>query len=442
MSFAIWALIIGALLIIMALSGTALRRLPLSTAMLYLLFGFGLGPAACGLLSPDPLPWAPTLERAAEVAVLISLFAVGLRLGLPLNDKRWLLPLRLALVSMTITVALIAVIAMLGLGFSLGAAILLGAILAPTDPVLASDVQVLEASDRDRLRFSLTGEGGFNDGAAFPFVMLGLGLLGLHDLGAFGWRWLALDVVWAIAGGLLIGGTLGTLIGRLVVYLRSRHQESVGLDEFLALGLIALSYGIAVLSSTYGFLAVLAAGLALQRVKERPLEGASSAVPETALQRTRAMEAPGTDSESASAFMMREVRGFNEQLERIAEVAVVLVVGAMLAYTDIPFGTVWFVPVLFLVVRPVSVWLGLLGAPVSRHQRLLISWFGIRGIGSIYYLMYAINHGLQLGLATKLIAITLTVVAVSIVLHGISVTPLMSLYAQRKIGRSGFDRCA
>jgi NhaP-type Na+/H+ or K+/H+ antiporter len=103
------------------------------------------------------------------------------------------------------------------------------------------------------LRFSLTGEGGLNDGTAFPFVMLGLGLLGLHDLGTAGWRWLAVDVVWATAGGLLIGGALGALIGKLVVYLRTRHQESVGLDEFLALGLIALTYGVAVLGQAYGF---------------------------------------------------------------------------------------------------------------------------------------------------------------------------------------------
>jgi len=432
MHFAIWSLVIGALLITMALSGTLLQRLPLSTAMLYLAAGLGLGPAGLALMAPDPFVYSVILERSAEVAVLISLFAVGLKLGLPLSDKGWRLPVRLAIVSMTITVALVAAIGMAGLGLSLGAAILLGAILAPTDPVLASDVQVVEASDRDRLRFSLTGEGGLNDGAAFPFVMLGLGLLGLHDLGAGGWRWLAIDVLWAIAGGLLIGGASGTLIGRLVVYLRSRHKESIGLDEFLALGLIALAYGLALLSHTYGFLAVLAAGVALQRVKERPGAVVGSPLPETGLRTRLADEALATDSKSASAYMMQEVRGFNEQLERIAEVAIVLVVGGMLAYTYLHASAVWFVLLLFLVVRPVSVWVGLLGAPVSRDQRVLISWFGIRGIGSIYYLMYAINHGLPRSLAEELVALTLTMVAASIVLHGISVTPLMSLYARRK----------
>jgi sodium/hydrogen antiporter len=436
MTFAIWALIIGALLITMALSGTALKRLPLSTAMLYLTAGFGLGPVGLDLMAPDPMTYSVTLERVTEVAVLISLFAVGLKLGLPLSHKSWRLPVRLAVISMTITVALIAAIAVFGLGMSLGAAILLGAILAPTDPVLASDIQVIEASDRDRLRFSLTGEGGLNDGAAFPFVMLGLGLLGHHDLGTAGWRWLAVDVLWAIGGGLLIGGTLGTLIGRLVVYLRSRHQESVGLDEFLALGLIALTYGLALLSQTYGFLAVFAAGLALQRVKERPAAISSPTILEAGLQSKEANEALATDSEHASAFMMQEVRGFNEQLERIAEVVIVLVVGAMLPYTYLHPSGAWFVAVVFLVVRPISVRLGLLGAPVSRDQRILISWFGIRGIGSIYYLMYAINHDLSPSVAEEIIALTLTMVAVSIVVHGISVTPLMNLYMRRKPRRS------
>lgn len=432
MSFEMWALVVGVLLVTMALSGSLLQRLPISTSMLYLAVGYAIGPAGWVLLSPDPFTHSTILERATEVAVLISLFAVGLKLGLPLSDRAWQLPVRLALVSMTITVALITAIGVFGLGLPLGAAVLLGAILAPTDPVLASDVQVLEATDRDRLRFSLTGEGGLNDGAAFPFVMLGLGLLGLHDLGNWGWRWLALDVLWSIGGGLAIGGTLGLMIGRLVVYLRSRHKTSIGFNEFLALGLIALAYGLAVLSHTYGFLAVFAAGLALQRVKEHPGQDNNANGMEPGLQSRQDQTELASHPRYASAYMMQEVRGFNEQLEHLAEVAIVLVVGSMLAYTYLPVTAVWFFPVLLLVVRPVSVWLGLLGVAASRDQRILISWFGIRGIGSIYYLLYAINHGLPLPLAEQITALTLTAVAISIVLHGISMTPLMNLYARRK----------
>lgn len=435
MSFALWSVIIGALLTLMALSGTLLKRLPLSTAMLYLGVGVVLGPLGWALLTPSPVGHSAILERVTEAALLISLFASGLKLGLPLSNKHWRLPLRLAFLSMSVSVLLCVLIGTYVLGFSIGAAMLLGAIIAPTDPVLASEVQVENAEDRDRLRFSLTGEGALNDATAFPFVMLALGLLGLHDLGTGGWRWIAVDVLWAISAGLLIGTLFGTLIGKLVVYLRSHHKESIGLDEFLALGLIGLAYGVAILAHASGFLAVLAAGLALQRVKERELVKGAPVEISVALDNQEAQEAIATDPQHASAYMMQAVRGFNEQLERIAEVAVVLVTGAMLAFSHVSASTAGFVLLFFVVVRPVSVWLGLLGAPVSRDQRVLISWFGIRGIGSIYYLMYAINHDMPQGLAETVIAITLATVTVSIVLHGISMTPLMAIYARRKAGR-------
>src|SRR6185436_9205315 len=276
MSFAIWALIIGAILISMALLGTLVERLPLSPGILYLALGYALGPAGFALMAPDPLLYSADLEKMAEVALLISLFAVGLKLGIPLRDKRWYLPLRLALPSMALTVALVAAGGALLFGLSVGAAVLLGAILAPTDPVLASDVQVENSSDRDRLRFGLTAEGGLNDGAAFPVVMLALGMLGLYDFGGGAWRWVAVDVLWAIAGGLAIGGALGARVGKLVVYLRTQHKEAVGLDEFLALGLIAIAYGVARLSVASGFLAVFAAGLALQRIQAQSKKGQPS----------------------------------------------------------------------------------------------------------------------------------------------------------------------
>jgi NhaP-type Na+/H+ or K+/H+ antiporter len=149
MTFALWTLVIGVLLIVMVLSGTLLSRLPMSNAMLYLAAGFAVGPAGWAVVMINPLTHAPILERAAEVAVLISLFSVGLKLGLPLSNRDWLLPLRLAFVSMTLTVVLIAVVGVLLLGLPPGAAILLGAILAPTDPVLATAVQVESSGDRE-----------------------------------------------------------------------------------------------------------------------------------------------------------------------------------------------------------------------------------------------------------------------------------------------------
>lgn len=174
------------------------------------------------------------------------------------------------------------------------------------------------------------------------------------------------DVLWATVGGLVIGGILGTLIGRLVVYLRACHKESIGLDEFLALGLIALAYGLAVLSHSYGFLAVLAAGLALQRVKEQYSVVSSPATdriasPWVTQNSSAAVNEPRTDQSSAD--MMQAVKGFNEQMERIGELVIVLVVGTMLSFAALPANSVGFLFLLFLLIRPASVWLGLIGAP-------------------------------------------------------------------------------
>jgi NhaP-type Na+/H+ or K+/H+ antiporter len=439
-TFAIWALIAGAMFTVMALSGTLLKRLPLSTSMLYLLAGFALGPAGLALLNPSPVTHHQILEAVTEAAVLISLFAAGLKLALPLSDRRWRATLRLATLSMLITISLLAAIGVVLFDLPLGAAILLAAILAPTDPVLASDVQVADPNDRDSVRFSLTGEGGLNDGAAFPFVMLGLGLLGLRDPGFGIWRWFTFDLVWAVAGGLALGALCGYAIGKLVLHLRTRHREAVGLDEFLMLGLIGVAYGAAQLSSTYGFLAVFAAGLALQRSQRQPASGKVQVVEVTddktgeELPDSRKEEL-ATDPQLAGAYMTQAVRGFNEQLERIVEVAVVMIVGAMLTWIVLPQDAVVYLVLLFFVVRPVAVLLGLAGLNMPRDPRLLIGWFGIRGIGSIYYLLYAIGQGLPALLTQLMLSIVLTAVAASIVVHGISVTPLMKLYSARRRSR-------
>lgn len=439
MTFALWYAIVGTLLLTMAIGGSLLQRLPLSTAMLYLVIGFGLGPVGLGLLDADPLKHSELFEHLSEIAVITSLFITGLKLSVPMHHARWVLPLRLASVSMIITISLITIAGMLGLGLSLGAAVLLGSILAPTDPVLASDVQLEDPADRDQMRFSLSGEGGLNDGTAFPFVMLGLGLLGLHELGAGGWKWIVVDVIWGICGGLVIGGTLGHLVGKLVIYLRVRHREALALDEFLALGLIALAYGTALLLHTLGFIAVLAAGLALRRIQEHPDDKIlpQDALPEILIKnKPQLAKAKGIAAESANANtqMTHAMLNFNEQLERFGELVVVLIIGAMLSYTFLPPAALWFTPLLFLFIRPVSVWLGFPGSRSTLEHRGLISWFGIRGIGSIYYLMYAINRGLDPALTQQLVAITLIVVSTSIVVHGVSVTPLMRRYTRRRRG--------
>jgi NhaP-type Na+/H+ or K+/H+ antiporter len=451
MDFALWSVIVGLLLLLMALSGSVLARLPLSTAMFYLLMGLAVSPLGLAMLWTAPRTHAPLLERLAEIVVLISLFTAGLKLSPGLKDRRWLLPLRLAVTSMVVTVALIAVVGVSLLGLPLGAAVLLGAILAPTDPVLASDVQVQRPGDRDALRFALTGEGGLNDGTAFPFVMLGLGLLGLHEIGQGGWRWLLVDGIWATACGLGVGTAMGTAVGQLVLYLRRTHKEAVGLDEFLALGLIALSYGVALLAHGYGFLAVFAAAVALRHLEQRETAavkntgssdeaGVEKAV-QTAVQTaqvgidTGAAKVIAVDPRHAPAFMAQAVLGFNEKIERIGEVVAVIAIGSLLWAVLWRYAAWWFVPLVLLLIRPAAVAVGLAGSRSTGYQRVLIGWFGIRGIGSFYYLMFAINHGLSADLAQRLTALTLSVVVASIVLHGISVTPLMSVYERSRARR-------
>jgi NhaP-type Na+/H+ or K+/H+ antiporter len=423
-------LLLGTLLVGVAVAASFLRRLPLTETMIYLVLGALVGPLGAGLYSFDARAQAPFLERLAEIAVIVSLFTAGLKLRLPLRDPQWWTSLRLAFASMTLTVGFITLAGVVFLGLPLGAAVLLGGILAPTDPVLASDVQIESVHDRDRLRFSLTGEAGLNDGTAFPFVMLGLGLLGLHELGSGGWRWWTMDVVWAIGAGLGIGAAFGSLVARLVLWLRREHHEGVGRDEFLALGLIALSYGAALCVHAYGFLAVFAAGVALRAV-ERRHSGAHVSREVLSMETAGRKEDIATDREKAPAHMAGAVLAFNEQIERILEVTLVLVLAAALHAACLGLEALAFAALLFLLIRPLSVVLGLLGATkIGATERGLISWFGIRGIGSLYYLAFAIDRGLPADLAARLTALTLTTIAVSIVIHGLTVNPLMTAYRQ------------
>ena len=429
-----WFLLIGAFLLLMALAGTLLERLPVSAAIIYLLIGVALGPYGVGLLMIDPMENSKTLELVAEVAVLISLFTVGLKLRVSVFDRAWRLPLRLAGWTMIVTIILIAAVAMLALNLTLGAALLLGAILAPTDPVLSSEVQVRDASDRDRVRFGLTGEGGLNDGIAFPFVMLALGLMGLHEIGENASLWLWRDVVWPIAAGVASGWLCGFLVGYWVLYLRRVHREALGLEEFLVLGLIAFSYGLALLVHSYGFLAVFAAGLGLRRIGHPRFKSILAKVApkrqKPVLSDIRANDAPETPANMANALI-----DFNQQLERIVEVAVVVLLGSMISAQSFTLEVTWFCVLLFAFIRPVAVALGLIGSRTPSTQLRLLAWFGIRGLGSLYYLMYAINHGLPAKEAGEFVNVVFGVIATSIVVHGISATPLMEKYYAARSGK-------
>jgi NhaP-type Na+/H+ or K+/H+ antiporter len=408
MTTAQWFLFVGALLIVMGVTPTLLKRLPVTPAMLYLAVGLVMGPTVLGIFDFNPLKQSALLEVLTEVAVLISLFAAGVKMPVPFGFRQWRAPLLLASVSMVFTVGLVAGFGVWALGLPLGAAVLLGAIVAPTDPVLATEVQSRHPGDRDQLRFTLTCEAGLNDGSAFPFVMLGLGLLGLHNLGDNGVQWVLVEVLWATSAGIGVGVLCGMLLARMSWWLRGAPQRHELLDDFLGLGLIGVVYGLSEWMNAWGFLAVFFGAVALRQTEVR-------------------LARRNRDADTVSEGSLV----FKEHAERLSELVLVLLLGGSLYLDSWSWAAVALALFLFFVARPVSVFVGLLGTHAIAPVRGMTAWFGVRGIGSMYYLMYAIQHGLPEPLALQLMQLTLIVVTLSILLHGFSVKPLMNLVWER-----------
>ena len=426
-----WFMFVGGLLLFMGLTASILKRSVVTSAIIYLAVGVLVGPTALNLFHFNPLKESALLEVLTEVAVLISLFSAGVKMPVPFTLARWRAPIMLATVSMTITVAAVAAFAYYVLNLPLGAGVLLGAIVAPTDPVLATDVQIRHPGDHDQLRFTITCEAGMNDGSAFPFVMLGMGMLGLHEIGDYGINWLLVDVLWATLSGIAIGVVAGVALARLGWKLRSKPHKHELMDDFLGLGLIGVVYGLTTLVNGWGFLAVFFAAVALRQTELKLAKAAQVAFDSSKTQQSaRAagkmqaeLEPPETVSEGSLVF--------KEHLERLSEVMLVLLIGGSLYLNSWTWEAVWLALFLFVIARPVSVIVGLLGTKTSWRIRGMTGWFGVRGIGSLYYLMYAIENGLPEALSLQLIQMTLIVVTLSILLHGTSVKPLMGLFWRR-----------
>ncbi|MEK1904501.1 MAG: sodium:proton antiporter [Pseudomonas sp.] len=448
MSFSMWLLVLGSLLLILGLASAYLRLLPVTTSALYLLFGFAIGPLGLGIWQQDLADVASWLEHLTEAAVLLSLFIGGLKLRLPLRAVEW----RAAwLLAGPVLVGTIIGLTLLGhylLGLDWGVALLVAAILSPTDPVLASLVQVSHASDEDPLRYAISGEAGLNDGIAFPFVIAGLLVIGFeHQWPAHPaqetFDWLLHYVLWAIPAGLLLGYSLGHGVGRLVIHLRARQTDtSISANDFLALALIALSYVGAESIEGLGFLATFAAGLGLRHAEVAASQGhdepaetrAHSAAPREEGQVHAIVEFGEDKAEHpkvAAGALMMDILSFGGLLERILEVLLVTLLGALLYqhwdWRAVPLGLG-----LFCVVRPLMALLLIGGTLISPKQRLLLGWFGVRGIGSLYYLSYALNQDLAAGVASTTSDLVLSVVAMSIVLHGLTTQPLLDRYERLK----------
>jgi NhaP-type Na+/H+ or K+/H+ antiporter len=431
----IWFLIVGGMFVGMGIASSLFKRLPLTGAMLYLVAGFALGPGGAGLIALDIVRDASLVRLSSEVALLASLFAIGLRLRAPILASLWAVPLRLGFLAMIVTVPLLALFGVWGLGLALGPACVLAAMLAPTDPVLAHDVQVRDANDLDVVRFSLSGEGGLNDGIAQPFLLIALAYCAgtapharaVPIIGTL------LETVWGLVGAIGIGALLGFATTHVVTWLRTRHGQALGLEGFFALGLIELAYGTAQLLHTFGFLAVFAAGVAMRGVEHRATGERS---PQDAIGSIDSSDVAATaaDPDKAHAYMAERVLGFTIELERIAEMAMMMMVGNLLSTLPTPLFT-WssaaLIVVLFCVVRPLAVELSLLGSRAGPAERRMMSWFGIRGIGTVYYLAYALENGTA-GQFTPLVPYALAVVTASVFVHGMSATPLMKRYRRAR----------
>lgn len=394
-------LVIGILLLIVTLGSGWISRLPLSYALIYLLVGIGLGPYGIKLI--ELRPEAQFLEKLTEFVVIVSLFSCGLKMNRPLQLWAWNSTARLIGFLMPISIFAVAGIGHFFLSLDWGAAILLGAILAPTDPVLASEVQLAHLDDRDELRFGLTSEGGLNDALAFPFVYFGI--YSLKDSNWQNWfsQWVAVDIIWAIAAGIV----MGILVAKAVTWIDKRLQRYRPADElmedFIALSTILLTYSLTEVVNGYGFLAVFVAGIVVQR---------SYRDPEKPLSQLR----------------------FTERIEKLMEVGTILLLGSLLRLKPMfafAADAVLVAGLLIFLIRPLGAWISTVGSPLHPASRLLCGWFGIRGVGSIYYLAYAFGHGLKGELGEQIAWITFSTIVISVILHGISSTPLMNWYERR-----------
>jgi NhaP-type Na+/H+ or K+/H+ antiporter len=383
-----------------------LRNMPLSMPMVFL----GSGMLAFTLLpdlpSPDPVQYADFTTHLTEVCVIISLMGAGLALDRPFRWRGWTTTWRLLGIVMPLCILVMTLLGLWVLGLGLAAAILVAAALAPTDPVLASEVQVGKPADteddpdEDEVRFALTSEAGLNDGLAFPFVYLAI-LISVVGASPEAWlgEWLGVDVLWRIGVGVLLGFGTGKLLSLIFFAAKGKSfRLSEHSEGFVALAATFLAYGVAEMLEGYGFVAVFLCALTIRSAEH-------------------------------NHSYHQVLHSYVEQLERLMTVVILVLLGGAIA-RGLLEGIGWaelLVAFAFLVlVRPLAGWLGLMGGKTGPRERLAISYFGIRGIGSLYYVAYALTHGNFDAEARELWALIGLVVALSIVVHGATTAPLMN----------------
>jgi NhaP-type Na+/H+ or K+/H+ antiporter len=348
----------------------------------------------------NPLENRLLTERLSEFVVIIALMGAGLKLDRRVSWRGWESSWRLVGISMPLTIAGIAFLGWSIWGLGIAASLLLGASLAPTDPVLASDIQVgpPQSGKEDEVRFALTSEAGLNDGSAFPFVFLAIAMALSSESGEpFIARWLAIDLIWKIAVGLGIGWLGGKAMGYFTFRFPGRFGLAQTRDGFVALGITCLAYGSAEIVHGYGFLAVFVSAVSLRSVER-------------------------------GHRYHENLHAFAEQIERLLMMILLVFFGAAIAegsiFGALSLNVVLTVALILCVVRPISGRIGLIGFPATAGEKAVISFFGIRGIGSIYYLAFALGQAKFEGTQILWVTVCFAVLS-SIVMHGVLVTPTM-----------------
>lgn len=382
-----------------------LGKQPLSYPIIYVVAGAILFSVPIGLTTPDPIEFSETTEILTEIGVITALMGAGLAINRKPSPGRWSTTWRLLGLTMPLTIAAVAGLGWWLLGLTPAAAILLGAVLAPTDPVLAADVQVPAPAgedDDDEVRFALTSEAGLNDGLAFPFTNLAI-LIALHGVAPSEWlaRFLAIEVAFKLAVGLLGG----YLVGRAMAWAIFSRESPLPRtrDGMIALAATLIAYAATELVSGYGFLAVFVAAIVIRNQERK---------------------------HSYQEVMHQ----FSDQIERLFSAVVLILFGGALAsgilvYLD--WQGILVAAAIVLIARPLAGMLGLVGSGLPLDERGAISFFGIRGVGSFYYLAHASNQ-VEFIQVEQVWAVTALVVVISVVLHGTTATPVMRYLDRRK----------
>lgn len=398
--------LVGLAALSMAWVPALLRRTFISYPMVFMLLGMLVYLLPYELPSPDPIWQEEYVVHLTELVVIISLMGTGLKIRRKVSWKNWQVPIRLISITMLLCIASLALLGWGLLGIAPAAAILLGAVLAPTDPVLAEQVQVgpPHEKEEDDVRFSLTAEAGLNDGMAFPFTWLAVVVaIAAGTEGSWLGDWLWRDLLFRIVAGLAIGWLVGRVLAYLIFQLPQKTKFPRAEDAFLALSATLVSYGLTELAHGYGFIAVFVTGLTL-----------SSYEPDDKYH--------------------TEMHDFVTQVEQILMVILLLLFGGSLVFGLLDYLT-WqgvLVGLVFLfVIRPLAGLVGMLGVKMPFHEKIAISFFGIRGIGSFFYLSFALDK-IDFADANQLWSVVGFIVMVSIIIHGFTATKTMGYLDRRR----------